>query len=244
MSEISTSLALCEEYSKLSTIQGQQMKHMVLAPSKSSRNEEGDKASLFASFNQKAVIIQFLLFAAIFELMNSLSMSDSVVKIIEFTCQNIKGMSSSQKPLNWITYKKEFESFYQEILKASDHLIIKEQYSTNVRSIQFLKQAFKVFVPERPPQKEKGDPAKLLGEAIIQYLFAYTFLKRIGKTFEHQKSGLKHDAEQLSIERIYESINLFKKCNKKAFLIFLSKFRLNDQLLILDEVKEFLQVNF
>ncbi len=240
MSEISTSLALFEEYNNIMGSNGRVIKNLPHVSAKVGRIENQDKPSLQESFNQKGIIIQFLLFSGLFELMNSLSIPDSVVKIIEFTCLNIK--NNPQKPVSWLALRVELEKFYEEIIKGSDHLIIKANYTKNLRTLQLLKQVFKIFLDEKPPELKNGEMPKLLGEAIIKYLFAYTFVKRVGKVFGPLNSNLKFDDSQLSIERVSETISLFKKCNKKAFLIFLSKMRLNDQLAILDEVKDFLQV--
>ncbi len=240
MSEISASLVLFEEHSKFITIKGQQMRHMAVVPSKSSHHDEAENP-VTTLLNQKGHLIQFLLLAGVFELANTLFLPSSVMQILETTSQNIKNIVTAQKPVVWSAQKKELDFIYKQILDASDDLKIKATHSRNLRSIEMLKQIFKVFIPEDTSKIEPGNLAKLLGSSIIQYLFAYAFLKRVGKSFENVKSSVRHDSTQLSLERIYEAVNLYKKCNKKAVFIFLSKFRLVEQFQILEEIKGFLQ---
>ena len=243
MSEISTSLALFEESNRALTEKSQPVRRASFAPSKSSRAEDPEgEDSLLIKFNQKSVTIQFLLFAGVFGILNTLGLPDLTLKSMEAASNQASKTLDSEKALNWSSIKGDLESFYKEIVKESDNLIIKAQHSHNPRNVEILKQVFKVFIMDHSVNHEPAEMPKLLGESFIRYLFAYTFIKQIGKHISIKAGRL--DATLLSVARVYEAVNQFKKCNKKVFLIFLSKFRLNDQLQILEEIKEFMQVNY
>jgi len=104
MEQISTTLALIEDYPKYKDGNDRQIRTMNPAPSVNKKNEINSSHSnhpILANFNKKSISIQYMLFSGIFSIVNSIYDPELTLQIIDATTSTLSNIRVNHPAQVW-----------------------------------------------------------------------------------------------------------------------------------------------